>query len=287
MANDELRSRRVMADGVNTHYTEAGGNGPIIVALHGGGAGSSGESGMGLVMPYLAPDFRVIAPDSIGGFGDTDPHAPAPYGLINRATQLESFADALCLDKFTLTGNSQGAWAAIRYALLHPDRVEKLILISSLTIAQGLGIDQPKTPALAALEGYDGTRDGMRKLLEAVIADKSKISDALIDRRQKSATRPGAAEAMKEFVKNTGAARKNPALALQFDLRASLPALAKQIPTIFVWGEADTFALPETGRAIEKAVPEVKFHWVGGAGHQVQTDKPKESADIIRNFVLN
>jgi pimeloyl-ACP methyl ester carboxylesterase len=287
MANDGLRSRRVMADGVNTHYTEAGGNGPIIVALHGGGAGSSGESGMGLVMPYLTPEFRVIAPDSIGGFGDTDPHAPAPYGLINRATQLESFADALCLDKFTLTGNSQGAWAAIRYALLHPDRVEKLILISSLTIAQGLGIDQPKTPALAALEGYDGTRDGMRTLLEAVIADKSKISDALIDRRQKSATRPGAAEAMKEFVKNTAAARKNPALALQFDLRASLPALAKQIPTIFVWGEADTFALPETGRAIEKAVPEVKFHWVGGAGHQVQTDKPKESADIIRNFVLN
>jgi len=259
----------------------------VIVALHGGGAGSSGESGMGLVMPLLAADFRVIAPDSIGGFGDTDPHAPAPYGLINRATQLEAFADTLCLDKFTLTGNSQGAWAAVRYAMLHPDRVEKLVLISSLTIAQGLGIDQPRTPALAALEGYDGTRDGMRKLLEAVIADKSKISDALIDRRQKSATRPGAMEAMKEFVKNTGAARKNPALALQFDLRASLPAVAKQIPTIFVWGEADTFALPETGRAIAKAVPDIKFHWVAGAGHQVQTDKPKESADIIRSFTLN
>ena len=63
MASDGLRSRRVMAGSVNTHYTEAGDNGPIIVALHGGGAGSSGESGMGLVMPLLAPDFRVIAPE--------------------------------------------------------------------------------------------------------------------------------------------------------------------------------------------------------------------------------
>jgi len=242
---------------------------------------------MGLVMPLLAPDFRVIAPDSIGGFGDTDPYAPAPYGLINRATQLEAFADTMCLNKFTLTGNSQGAWAAVRYACLHPDRVEKLILISSLTIAQGLGIDQPRTPALAALEGYDGTREGMRKLLDALIIDKSRITDALIDRRQKSATRPGAMEAAKEFVKNTGAARKNPALALQFDLRVSLPAIAKQIPTIFMWGDADTFAIPETGKAIEKAVPEIKFHWIAGAGHQVQTDKPEESAEIIRSFAFS
>ena len=47
MASEGLRSRRVMAGCVNTHYTEAGDNGPIIVALHGGGAGSSGEFGYG------------------------------------------------------------------------------------------------------------------------------------------------------------------------------------------------------------------------------------------------
>jgi len=287
MASDGLRSRRVTANGVNTHYTEAGGNGPVIVALHGGGAGSSGESGMGLVMPHLAGDFRVVAPDSVGGYGDTDPYAPIPYGLINRVSHLEDFVDTLCLDRFTLTGNSQGAWAAARYASLHPDRVEKLILIASLTIAQGLGIDQAPTPALKALMGYDGTREGMRKLLDALIIDKSKISDALIDRRQKSATRPGAMEASKLFAKNTAALRDDPLLALQLDLRVMLPTLAKQIPTIFIWGDADTFSIPETGKAIEKAVPAIKFHWIAGAGHQVQTDKPKESADIIRNFALS
>jgi len=284
MANKGLRSRRVMANGVNTHYSESGDDGPVILALHGGGAGSSGESGMGLVMPLLADDFRVIAPDSVGGYGDTDPFAPVPYGLINRVSHIEDFVDALCLDRFTLTGNSQGAWAAVRYACLHPERVERLILISSLTIAQGLGIDQPRTAALAALESYDGTREGMRKLLEALIIDKSRITDALIDRRQNSATRPGAVEAAKQFAKNTGAARKNPLLAMQFDLRATLPALAEQIPTIFIWGNEDTFALPETGKAIEKAIPKIMFYWVPGAGHQVQTDAPKESADIMRRF---
>jgi 2-hydroxy-6-oxonona-2,4-dienedioate hydrolase len=285
MASEGLRSRRVMANGVNTHYAEAGGDAPVIVALHGGGAGSSGESGMGLVMPHLAADFRVIAPDSVGGYGDTDPYAPIPYGLVNRVTHLEDFVDTLCLEKFTLTGNSQGAWAAVRYASLHPERVEKLILISSLTIAQGLGIDQAPTPAMKALIGYDGTREGMRKLLDALVIDKSRITDALIDRRQKSATRPGAMEASKLFATNTAALRSNPVLALQLDLRVTLPTVAKQIPTMMIWGELDTFALKETGQAVEKAVPGMKFQWVAGAGHQVQTDKPKESAEIIRNFV--
>ena len=93
MATSELRSRWVMANGVKTHYSEVGDNGPVIIALHGGGAGSSGESGMGLMMPYLADDFRVLAPDSVGGYGQTDAFAPVPYGLINRVTQLEDFAD--------------------------------------------------------------------------------------------------------------------------------------------------------------------------------------------------
>ena len=142
MVENALRSRWVTANGIKTHYTEAGGDTPVIVALHGGGAGSSGESGMGLVMPHLAADFRVVAPDSVGGYGETDPYAPIPYGLINRVSHLEDFVDTLCLDKFTITGNSQGAWAAVQYATLHPERVEKIILVSSLTIANGLGISK-------------------------------------------------------------------------------------------------------------------------------------------------
>jgi pimeloyl-ACP methyl ester carboxylesterase len=69
------------------------------------------------------------------------------------------------------------------------------------------------------------------------------------------------------------------------DMRKSLPPLTKAIPTIFLWGENDSFALPETGRALEPLLPDVKFHWVTKASHQVQTDQPKVCADIIRAFV--
>jgi pimeloyl-ACP methyl ester carboxylesterase len=284
MAN-QLRSRFVLANGVRTHYSEAGGDGPVIVGLHGGGAGSSGASGMGLLMEKMADEVRFVAPDSIGGFGLTDPYAPAPHGLFSRVEHTADVIDALCLPKLTILGNSQGAWTAAQYAILHPDRVEKVILVSSLTIAAALGIQQRPTEALKALNDYDGTREGMRRILEALIIDRSRITDKLIDERQAAATRPGALDAFRGFGRANAALRANPLFALQNDMTRTLPILTKTIPTIFIWGDSDTFALPETGREIEKRLPDCKFHWVPGAGHQAQTDKPDECAKIVRDFL--
>lgn len=283
----ELRSRWVRSNGVRTHYVESGGDGPVIVALHGGGHGSSGLSGMGLLMQELAGDIRMVAPDSVGGYGLTDVTAPTPQGLINRVDHARDFVDALCLDRFTILGNSQGAWAASQYALENPDRVDRIILVSSLTIAQAMGLDQAPTAAMKALMAYDGTRQAMHDLLAALVIDPAKITDELIDRRQASATRAGAMEAMDRFLKATGALKTNPVLAMKMDMRQTLPRLTKAIPTICFWGEQDTFALPETGRKLEPLLPDVTFHWIAGAGHQVQTDKPEIVAKIIRSFVQN
>jgi pimeloyl-ACP methyl ester carboxylesterase len=281
---EEIRSRFVMANGVRTHYWETGGNGPAVIALHGGGAGSSGMAGMGPLLERLGDKARMIAPDSVGGFGLTDPYAPVTHGLMSRVQHTADFIDALCLPKVSLIGNSQGAWTAAQYAILHPDRVEKIVLISSLTIANSLNIPQRPTEALKALNDYDGTREGMRRILQALIIDPKRITDKLIDERQAAATRPGALDSFRAFGRASAALRQNPLFALQNDMTRSLPLLTKSIPTIFIWGDSDTFALPETGREIGKFVPDAKFHWVPGAGHQVQTDKPDEAAAIIRQF---
>jgi pimeloyl-ACP methyl ester carboxylesterase len=280
----EIRSRYVMANGVRTHYWESGNGGPTVVALHGGGAGSSGMAGMGPLLERLGGDARVIAPDSVGGFGLTDPYAPVPYGLMSRVQHLADFMDALCLDKVSVIGNSQGAWTGAQYAILPPDRVEEMVLISSLTIANSLNIPQRPTEALKALNDYDGTREGMRRILQALIIDPKRITDKLIDDRQAAAMRPGALDAFKAFGRGTAALRQNALFALQNDMTRSLPTMVKTIPTIIIWGDSDTFALPETGKKIGEFVPEAKFHWVPGAGHQVQTDKPDEATAIIREF---
>lgn len=285
MMSTEVRSRFVMANGVRTHYSEVGGNGPVIVASHGGGAGSSGEAGMAPLMRQLPADYRVIALDSVGGFGKTDIAAPAPYGLQSRVAHLADFVDALCLDRFTLLGNSQGAWVSARYAMSEPKRVERMILIGSGSIAGAMGFDMGQTEGLKAMMAYDNTREGMRTLLEGLVFDKNVITEQLIDLRFGAASRPGAMEAFKASSAANRYLASDPFMKTQYDMRASLPALTALLPTIMIWGENDTFAPAEFGRKIEPLLPAVTFHYVDHAGHQVQNDQPKLLARIITDFM--
>ncbi|ROZ76666.1 alpha/beta fold hydrolase [Ramlibacter sp. WS9] len=285
MTENKVRSRWVLANGVRTHYSEAGDGERRVLALHGGGAGSSGASGMGPVLPLLGSDFHVLAPDSIGGFGLTDVSAPTPYGLISRAKHMADFIDALAIDRCSIIGNSQGAWAGVYYAMLHPDRVEKLVIVSSLTIAGSMGIKQAPNAAMKALMGYDGTREAMKALLEALIIDRSRITDKLVDDRQAAATRPGALEAFRRMAAGIDYVRNDPVLSLQTQWQRALPILTQKIPTLILWGKKDTFAVPETGLALAEMLPAARIEWVEGAGHQVQTDAPDASVKIIRDFL--
>jgi pimeloyl-ACP methyl ester carboxylesterase len=273
-----------MAGGVRTHYTESGDDGPVLVAMHGGGAGSSGAAGMGALMSLLADRFRVIGLDSVGGFGLTDPSGPVHYGLQSRVDHLADFLDALCLERVSLIGNSLGAWCVAKYAVMRPDRVDRVIMLGTGSVAGAMGLTMPPSNGRRLLEGYDGTREAMRRLCEGLVYDKSKITDALIDLRQAAAQRPGAAEAFKAMNAANRRLQTDPLYRPIFDLSTALPALTKLIPTIMIWGENDDFALPELGRELEPLLPDVRFHWVERAGHQVQTDRPDVVAQIVRDF---
>ncbi len=282
MAATELRSRFVNAGGVRTHYSEAGGNGPVVVLCHGGGAGSSGAAGFGSVMPALAEHFQVYALDSVGGYGETDPFVPATRGIQSRVEHLADFIDALCLDDICIAGNSQGAWVAAKYAIEHPDRVKKLFLVASSTIANAMGIQGEETEGMRALRAYDGTADAMRRLLEALLYDKSVITDDLVNLRNAAATRPGARDAAKTFMEGTIKYTRDPNFKLTFDMTHTLPNL--KIPTTFIWGAEDRFAPPELGHQLEKLLPNIPFEYIPKGGHQVQNDQPQVVADRMIKF---
>ena len=274
-----LRSRYLMAGHVRTHYVEAGDNGPVVVLLHGGGPGSSGEAGFGRLIPLLADRFQVYAPDGVGGFGDTDPYWPANEGTQSRVDHLEAFMDTLCLNDVCIAGNSQGAWVAAKYTLEHPDRVRRLFMVASLTIAGAMGLPMPQTEGLKALNSYDGSAESMRRVMESLTYDRSAITDELIATRNAAANRPGAAKARE--IANQGQRRlaTDPNLKLKYDMRHTLPELT--IPAVFAWGEQDTFAPPELGRQLATLLPHIPFHFIPNAGHQAQTDQPDALARLM------
>ena len=68
-------ARTIEADGLQTHYLE-GGSGPVLVLVHGGGAGADGWGNWRACLGDYARDFRVLVPD-MPGFGRTEKPDPA------------------------------------------------------------------------------------------------------------------------------------------------------------------------------------------------------------------
>ena len=100
------------------------------------------------VASTLGEQYRVLALDQRGhGESDwADDYSPERY-----LEDLEAFARALDLRRLRLLGFSVGGHAAMRYAALHPDAVERLVL--------GETLPEQRAPARAYLAAWLGQPD--------------------------------------------------------------------------------------------------------------------------------
>jgi pimeloyl-ACP methyl ester carboxylesterase len=107
------------------HYRTAG-DGPALLLLH-QTPRSSDE--FQEAIPLLAPDFRVLAMDTIG-YGDSyrPPHACTIEDYGRGAVQ---FLDALGVHRAAVVGHHTGAVIAVELAATYPERVTRLVLSAS------------------------------------------------------------------------------------------------------------------------------------------------------------
>ena len=118
-------SKFLLVDGVRIHYRDEG-TGPTVVLVHGQ------FDSLLMWEPWaktLKGQYRVIRFD-LTSHGLTGPDATGDYSLQRTVALLEGFADKLQLGKFSIAGSAMGGTAAIYYASRHPERVDRLILIS-------------------------------------------------------------------------------------------------------------------------------------------------------------
>lgn len=82
---------------------------------------------------------------------------------------------------------------------------------------------------------------------------------------------------------NTGALKETFVKVISEDLSAS----AKKIvaPTLLIWGENDTATPLSDGQRLAQLIPNAKLEIIEGAGHFVHQEKPKEVAELIKEFV--
>lgn len=274
-------SRDVRVGKYKTHYVEYGDGDPIVL-FHGGGPGASGEFNWRQAIPALAEHGRVIAVDMLG-YGGTDKPAEVEYSHRTLVNHVAAFLDVLCLDKMYFAGNSLGAYVAARYAVDEPDRVRKLLLVSSGTIAHAMGLDPDKMVGVKTLAAFDGTKQSLREVFKVLMHHPENISEEQLEARFQTALRPGVIEAQRSFFNYMRTRVRNESAQAQwFDLSHRLPRL--DIPMRFIWGEHDAFASPSFVQELRGLLPAADFDMFNDSGHVVQNDEPARFNKAAINF---
>ncbi len=114
-------------------------NGDTVVLLHGKNfCAATWDQAIGVL---AEAGYRVLAPDQIGFCKSSKPEG-YQYSFRALASLTDALLDRVGAAKVTLVGHSTGGMLAMHYALLHPERLERLVLVNPLglndTVAEGV-----------------------------------------------------------------------------------------------------------------------------------------------------
>jgi pimeloyl-ACP methyl ester carboxylesterase len=269
----ELHGRRVI-------YRVAG-SGPPIVLIHGMLNSSSHWRQVALA---LASEYTVIAPDLIGHGDSAAPRGD--YSLGAHAASIRDLLAAIGVDRATIVGHSLGGGVAMQFFYQFPQRVERLVLISS----GGLGHEVKATLRSAALPGVS-------PLLALTIRPRLIGGLALAGARLRERGAEwgvylqAAARALRPL--QNAASRE----AFLQTLRAVIDArgqrvsatdrlyLLEAIPTLIVWGERDNTIPLAHGRDAHAAIPHSSFRTLARAAHFPHLEDPDGLSELLRGFM--
>lgn len=270
MPNPEV-AKSVVANGIRTNVHDVG-QGPPVLLIHGSGPGVTAWANWRLVMPELARQARVIAPDMVG-FGYTDRPQGQRYDMDAWVAQAVGLLDALGIEQTDLVGNSFGGALALALAIRHPKRVRRLVLMGSV------GVTFPITPGLDAVWGYTPSLDNMRGLLDIFAYDRGLVSDELARLRYEASIRPGFQES---FAAMFPAPRQR-----WVDAMASAEQDIRALPhdTLIVHGREDQVIPLSNSLTLSQWIARSQLHVYGQCGHWTQIEHAARFARLVGNFL--
>jgi pimeloyl-ACP methyl ester carboxylesterase len=260
--------------GVRLHLRDEGPrDGPAIVLLH--GVGSSLHTFDGWA-EGLAATHRVIRYD-MPGAGLSGPDPDRVYSDERGVAQLLAVLDHLGVARASLAGNSIGGRLAWRFAAAHPDRVDRLILISPDGYASP-GFDYGKPPAVPfVLEAmrYALPKWALRPNIAAAYADPGTLTEAVVERYHALLLAPGNRQAMLDRMRQTVLVEPGPLLRT---IRA---------PVLLVWGERDAMIPVANAQDYLGELPDARLVVLPGLGHVPQEEAPEASLAPVLQFLAD
>lgn len=283
LAGSSAQGRRIEIEpGRKVHVIETG-EGPPLVLLHG-----SSTSAL-LLLPLLErlDGVRAIAVDR-PGFGLSEPIDVPPERFADATVEwLDSLLDALGLDVTALLGNSMGGVWALWYALAHPERVSRLVLLGATPLLPGTRVPLPLRVMVTPKLG---------ELLQRLIPPSRKMVVRMMGFMGEKRTiidYPDQIDALIAAGNDPVAARVNLAelravlspFGYRRELRMKPDELGRlTVPTLLVWGEQDPVGGPMVARVAAQAIRDTWLELLP-AGHGPWLGHPDRVAELVTRFV--
>jgi pimeloyl-ACP methyl ester carboxylesterase len=266
----ESRYANVKKPALKAHVLVAGQGEPVLM-LHGGGMFASQFAPL---IGSLQDEFRLFAVDRPGcGLSDKVDYSKVSLSLRQHAVDFVGSAlDALELREATIVGSSMGGLWALWFALAEPKRGNKLVLVGEPAWS-GPEVHPPppaqKAPTLETVRDTYAARQ---------VADIKRVPQELLEATVAARRLPGSDVSWNTLLQKFIAEKSG-----TYHLRPELKNL--QLPTLFIWGEKDTFGPPSLGKEMAAMARNARCEVLADAGHHVWIDQPERCAKLTREFL--
>lgn len=254
---------KLSINGIDIHY-ELSGNGPVVTFVH------SLATDLSLwddLAATLDERFTVLRYDARGHGQSSAPEVPFTWPML--VDDLVGLLDALKIERTHFVGLSMGGMLGQYFALTHPERLDRLVLVS--TTSRVPPEAKPLWDERIAVAREKGMQAHVAGTLERWFTAPYRAAHPAVMARIGAlvAATPVAGYA------GWGAAIQT------LDLTARLGAISA--PTLVVCGADDPGTPPAANRAIAEAIPGARFEMLPNASHQL----PIEQAEAFQRLLLD
>jgi 3-oxoadipate enol-lactonase len=251
---------------------EVHGSGPALTLIH---EGIADRRMWRETLPVLEPDFTVVTYDQ-RGFGDSSlPSGPATY-----IDDLRALLDHLGLERTTLVGASLGGRVALEFALLRPERVDRLALVAA-GLADWDWADDVKRFGEEEEEAYEsGDLDRAVELNLKLWVDGPRRGPDAVD----PAMRAFVGE-MQRRAFEIPLPDPQPTSAPPLDPPACVRLADVAIPTLVVVGDEDVEDMKQIADLLAEGIPGARKVTLPDTAHMIPLERPQEFNQILLDFL--
>jgi len=273
-------------NGLSYHFLDQGTGDPVVM-LHGNPTWSFYFRNL---VKGLSSQFRIIVPDHIGcGLSDKPDIRQYDYLLKSRVNDLENLLDHLGINKkITLVLHDWGGMIGMAYALRHPERIHRFVIMNTAAFLLPDGKVLPirlrlirniKPFATLAVLGLNIFAFGAL-FMASYKGLKKDVKSGLIAPYNSWNSRI----ATLKFVQDIPVSEKDPSYRLAKYVDDNLYRL-RHISMLILWGEHDFVFDMDFLLEWRRRFPDAKSVTFKDAGHYVLEDASDKIIPIVKNFL--